>query len=80
MPHSRSVLKEALARAIEDEGQAALQLALAVLERGAADGEAPTAGWRAEAVRQEADLVARQRTVDALKAALSRLPEARESY
>ena len=44
MPHSRSVLKEALARAIEDEGQAALQLALAVLERPPAHRRRPEGG------------------------------------
>ena len=79
MAANRSALKEAIAKATDEEGDIANRLAHAVLERDYGS-TARTGSWAEEAAQQELALVAKQRVVDILKLALSRLPEAAETY
>ena len=75
----RTTLKEAIAKAIGEEVDIAGRLARAVLEREAG-AAMPVSTWAEEVARQEETLLAKQRTVDVLKLALSRLPEAAQTY
>ncbi len=79
MTELKTTLKEAIAKASSEERLIADQLAHAVLERhhGSAD---PSSTWAHQVALQETALLAKQRTVDALKLALSRLPEAAQTY
>ena len=79
MPDLKATLKEAIAKASEDEMRAADHLAHAVLERDHGDA-ARLSTWADQVAQQETALLAKQRTVDALKLALARLPEAKETY
>jgi hypothetical protein len=79
MAELKTTLKEAIAKASHEEMLIAGQLAHAVLERGNTDSNrSPT--WADQVAQQETALLAIQRTVDALKLALSRLPETAETY
>jgi len=75
----KTTLKEAIAKASREEMDIANKLAHAVLERehGRATGGST---WADQITLQETALLAKQRTVDVLKLALSRLPEAVPTY
>jgi hypothetical protein len=79
MAELKTTLKEAIAKASREEMLIAGQLAHAVLEGGNTDGN-PSPTWADQVAHQETALLAKQRTVDALKLALSRLPETAETY
>lgn len=79
MTELKTTLKEAIAKASSDEMLIADQLAHAVLERHHA-GADRSSSWADLVTLQETALFAKQRTVDALKMALSRLPEAAQTY
>jgi len=79
MADVKSTLKEAIAKASREEAEIADRLAHAVLERER-DGSMPQSTWAERVAQQEMALVAKQRTVDTLKLALSRLPEAAETF
>ena len=79
MSAHRTALREAIAKATDEEGNIANRLAHAVLERDY--GSTTRAGtWAEETAQQELALMAKQRVVDILKLALSRLPEAAETF
>lgn len=75
----KATLREAIAKASREETDIADQLAHAVLERdhGRATGGST---WTDQVALQETALLAKQRTVDVLKLALSRLPEVALTY
>ena len=75
----KTTLKDAIAKASSEEMLIAGQLAQAVLERHQAGADRSSA-WADQVTLQETALFAQQRTVDALKLALPRLPEAAETY
>lgn len=75
----KTTRKDAIAKASSEEMLIAGQLAQAVLERHQA-GVDRSSTWADQVTLQETALFAQQRTVDALKLALSRLPEAAETY
>jgi siroheme synthase (precorrin-2 oxidase/ferrochelatase) len=79
MTELKTTLKEAIAKAISDEMRIADQLAHAVLERHH-NGSDRSSTWADQITHQETALLAKQRTVDTLKLALSRLPEAQQTY
>ncbi len=75
----KATLKEAIAKASSEEAEIADKLAHAVLERER-DGSTHHSTWADNVAQQELALIAKQRIVDALKLALSRLPEAAETF
>ena len=75
----RTTLRDAIAKASSDEMDIAGKLARAVLEREH-DAAISASTWAEEVARQEETLLAKQRTVDVLKLALSRLPDATQTY
>ena len=78
MAELKTTLKEAIAKASQEEMLIADQLAHAVLERDhTGTSRLP---WPEQVAQQETALLAKQRTVDALKLALSRLPETVQTY
>jgi hypothetical protein len=79
MADIKTTLKAAIAKASREEADIADKLAHAVLERER-DGSIHQSTWADSVAQQEAALVAKQRTVDTLKLALSRLPEATETF
>jgi hypothetical protein len=79
MADVKSTLKEAIAKASREEVEIADRLAHAVLEREL-DGPTIQSTWAGRVEQQEAALVAKQRIVDTLKLALSRLPEAAGTF
>jgi siroheme synthase (precorrin-2 oxidase/ferrochelatase) len=79
MPDIKTTLKEAIAKASSEETEIADRLAHAVLQREH-DGAMRASTWADQVAQQETALLAKQRTVDALKLALSRLPEAVQTY
>jgi hypothetical protein len=79
MAEIKATLKEAIAKAVEEEREIANSLAHAVLEREHDHGT-PATSWADEVAQQVSALSAKQRVVDILKLALSRLPEAAETY
>jgi hypothetical protein len=79
MAEIKTTLKEAIAKATDEERDIANKLAHAVLEREY-DGVGPALSWPEDIAQQELALLAKQRTVDLLKLALSRLPEAAQTY
>jgi len=79
MAELKSTLKDAIAKATGEEREIANKLAHAVLEREC-EGTARTMSWAEEAAQQESALVAKQRVVELLKLALSRLPETAQTY
>jgi hypothetical protein len=78
MAELKTTLKEAIAKASKDEMLIADRLAHAVLERDHAG--TISSPWADQVAQQETALLAKQRTVDTLKLALSRLPEAAQTY
>ncbi len=79
MADVRSRLKQAIARAIEAEQASADRLAHAVLERPYGSGD-DTRSWSEIAAHEEATLLSHRRTVETLKSALARLPDAQQTY
>ena len=79
MAEIKTTLKEAIAKAIDEERDIANRLANAVLERPQ-DDVAPALGWAEEVVQQVSALQAKQHVVDILKSALSRLPDTAQTY
>ena len=78
MAELKTTLKEAIAKASQEEMLIADQLAHAVLERDhTGTNRLP---WADQVAQQETALLAKQRTVDVLKLALSRLPETVQTY
>ena len=79
MTDVKATLREAIAKASLEETDIADQLAHAVLERehGRTTGGST---WTDQVALQETALLAKQRTVDVLKLALSRLPDATLTY
>lgn len=75
----KTALKDAIAKASSEEMLIAGQLAHAVLERHQA-GADRSSTWADQVALQETALFAQQRTVDALKLALSRVPESAQTY
>lgn len=75
----KTTLKDAIAKASSEEMLIAGQLAQAVLERHRA-GADRSSTWADQVALQETALSAQQRTVDALKLALSRVPETAQTY
>ena len=70
----------ALGRATrEAEHASADRLAHAGLERPYGSGD-DTRSWREIAIHEEATLLSHQRTVETLKSALARLPDAQQTY
>ena len=79
MAELKTTLKEAIAKASHQEMLIADQLAHAVLERDHTGGT-HSSTWADQVAQQETALLAKQRTVDALKLALSRLPETAQTF
>jgi len=79
MTDIKSTLKEAIAKASGEEINIADRLAHAVLEREH-DSAMRRSTWADQVTEQETALLAKQRTVDVLKLALSRLPETALTY
>ena len=79
MADIRATLRQAIAKASSEEAEIADKLAHAVLERER-DGSMHQSTWADSVAQQEVALVAKQRIVDTLKLALSRLPEAAETF
>lgn len=75
----KTALKDAIAKASSEEMLIAGQLAHAVLERHHAGADRMST-WADQVTLQETALFAQQRTVDALKLALSRVPETAQTY
>ena len=79
MTDIKSTLKEAIAKASSEEADIADKLAHAVLEREHG-GATRTSTWADQVAEQQTALLSKQRTADTLKLALSRLPEAVQTF
>jgi hypothetical protein len=79
MADVKTTLKEAIVKASIEETEIVDKLAHAVLERE--HGQAPRAStWSDQVALLETALLAKQRTVDVLKLALTRLPERAQTF